>query len=167
MPRLGLRVVRGDRAESVELLLPVRIGGRRRPDSGFQTHASSREFGEVVMPLTVDASTDTSFGRVNPAPAENPGGDERVLTDVEPINEAHVAEPGQVVIEVAGLDDDSSPYGARVKRTSFSRSTRAMGSCASASSLSRRAASGCILGQEPATSARRCATGRIRWAAAD
>lgn len=48
-----------------------------------------------------------SFGRVNPEPAENLGGYERVLTDVEPINEAHVAEPGQVVIEVAGLDDDT------------------------------------------------------------
>jgi hypothetical protein len=59
------------------------------------------------MPVTVDASTDISFGRVNPEPAENLGGYERVLTDVEPINEPHVAEPGQVVIEVAGLDDDT------------------------------------------------------------
>ncbi|GAP50806.1 uncharacterized protein SAZU_5665 [Streptomyces azureus] len=72
-----------------------------------KTHALSREFGEGVMPLTVDASTDISFGRVNPKPAENPGAYERVLTDVDPIQEAHVAEPGQVVIDVAGLDADT------------------------------------------------------------
>jgi hypothetical protein len=59
------------------------------------------------MPLTVDADTDISFGRVNPERAENSGVHERVLTGVEPIQEAHVAEPGQVVIEVAGLDDDT------------------------------------------------------------
>ncbi|MEU2269766.1 DUF6207 family protein [Streptomyces olindensis] len=44
---------------------------------------------------------------MNPEPAENPGVYERVLTDVEPIQEAHVAEPGQGVIEVSGLDDDT------------------------------------------------------------
>ncbi|MEU9662831.1 DUF6207 family protein [Streptomyces chartreusis] len=32
---------------------------------------------------------------------------ERVLADVEPIQEVHVAEPGMVVIDVAGLDDDT------------------------------------------------------------
>jgi hypothetical protein len=72
-----------------------------------KTHALSREFGEGVMLVTVDAGTDISFGRMNSERAENSGVHERVLTDVEPIQEAHVAEPGQVVIEVAGLDDDT------------------------------------------------------------
>lgn len=30
-----------------------------------------------------------------------------VLTDVDPIREAHLAEPGLLVIDVAGLDDDT------------------------------------------------------------
>ncbi|MEU0946899.1 DUF6207 family protein [Streptomyces canus] len=32
---------------------------------------------------------------------------ERVLTDVEPIREAHLSEPGLLVIDVAGCDDDT------------------------------------------------------------
>lgn len=32
---------------------------------------------------------------------------EPVLTDVDPIRETHLAEPGLLVIDVAGLDDDT------------------------------------------------------------
>ncbi|MGA5506972.1 DUF6207 family protein [Streptomyces umbrinus] len=32
---------------------------------------------------------------------------ERVLTDVDPIQETHVSEPGLLVIDAAGIDDDT------------------------------------------------------------
>ncbi|MFF4355095.1 DUF6207 family protein [Streptomyces sp. NPDC001530] len=47
------------------------------------------------------------LGLVNPAHAQNLGADARVQTDVEPIQETHVADPGLLVIDVAGLDDET------------------------------------------------------------
>ncbi|MGW7046410.1 DUF6207 family protein [Streptomyces avermitilis] len=44
---------------------------------------------------------------MNPAPAENPAVHERVLTDVDPIQETHLSEPGLLVIDVAGMDDET------------------------------------------------------------
>jgi hypothetical protein len=44
---------------------------------------------------------------VNPHPAENLAVDERVLTGVDPIREAHLSEPGLLVVDVAGQDDDT------------------------------------------------------------
>ncbi|MEU0032163.1 DUF6207 family protein [Streptomyces sp. NPDC006335] len=39
--------------------------------------------------------------------AQNRRRSERVLTDVDPIRDTHLSEPGLLVIDVAGLDDDT------------------------------------------------------------
>ncbi|WP_328349173.1 DUF6207 family protein [Streptomyces sp. NBC_00445] len=70
-------------------------------------HALSREFGEVVIPVTVNPATDSPSGRVNPEPVQNSAVPEHVLTDVDPIRETHLTEPGLLVVDVAGLDDDT------------------------------------------------------------
>nr|WP_229841662.1 DUF6207 family protein [Streptomyces brasiliensis] len=59
------------------------------------------------MQGTVDVTTDNSPGRVNPQPEPTPAGHEHVLTDVDQIREAHLSEPGLLVIDVAGFDDDT------------------------------------------------------------
>ncbi|WP_234491015.1 DUF6207 family protein [Streptomyces sp. MBT33] len=46
-------------------------------------------------------------GRVNPRSAQNLRRAEHVLTDVDPIREAHLSEPGLLVIDVAGFDDET------------------------------------------------------------
>jgi hypothetical protein len=71
------------------------------------THAASGEFGELVIQETVDAATDNSPGRVNRILDRTPAVHEHVLTDVDPIREAHLPEPGLLVIDVAGFDDDT------------------------------------------------------------
>lgn len=44
---------------------------------------------------------------MNPELEENPAVHERVLTVVDPIQETHLSEPGLLVIDVAGRDDDT------------------------------------------------------------
>ncbi|WP_327749752.1 DUF6207 family protein [Streptomyces europaeiscabiei] len=70
-----------------------------------KTHALSGEFGELAMLGTVDVATDNSPGRVNPEFEQNLAGREHVLTDVDPIREAHLSVPGLLVIDVAGADE--------------------------------------------------------------
>lgn len=57
------------------------------------------------MQGTVDVATDNSPGQVNPESDQNPGAHEHVLTDVDPIREVHLSEPGLLVIDVAGADE--------------------------------------------------------------
>ncbi|WP_237545137.1 MULTISPECIES: DUF6207 family protein [unclassified Streptomyces] len=58
------------------------------------------------MQETVDAATDNSPGRVNPHPGQNPGRT-RTRTDRRGPDQAHLPEPGLLVIDVAGFDDDT------------------------------------------------------------
>ncbi|MFI5681769.1 DUF6207 family protein [Streptomyces cellulosae] len=44
---------------------------------------------------------------MNPAPAQNRAVRGHVLTDVDPIQETHLSEPGLFVADVAGMDDDT------------------------------------------------------------
>ncbi|MFD9192332.1 DUF6207 family protein [Streptomyces phaeochromogenes] len=46
-------------------------------------------------------------GRVNLTLGKNPSVREHVLTDVDPIQETHLSEPGLLVLDVAGLDDST------------------------------------------------------------
>ncbi|GHH68196.1 hypothetical protein FHS35_009255 [Streptomyces umbrinus] len=48
-----------------------------------------------------------ALGRVNLTPGKNPALREHVLTDVDPIQETHLSEPGLLVLDAAGLDDNT------------------------------------------------------------
>ncbi|MFD9657500.1 DinB/UmuC family translesion DNA polymerase [Streptomyces mirabilis] len=77
---LGLEARRAELIEEADHLVQSTLGARQRVvardvplDTRSQDRAHSLEFGELVMPGTLDVATDNSPSQVNPEPEQNPG----------------------------------------------------------------------------------------------
>ncbi|MFD8046450.1 DUF6207 family protein [Streptomyces sp. Tu102] len=57
--------------------------------------------------IAVGGSQSGQLGQVNCQSVENQQGGSHVLTGMDPIHETHLSESGLLVIDVAGLDDDT------------------------------------------------------------